>query len=241
MSTEPESDDIMQEPAHSTELQSVSEQSESHDTDATDEPFGSRQLSEFQQDDMRGGLFMLAGGFFQLTVLMPLTTRPTLSEDEVAGIGTTWTHGCYEEMMDTECEHDEHDSCGICMSSFDEGDKLTALPCSTSGCGSVWHLGCIHKWLNQGRTASCPLCRAQIDVPGADSGSEPPAFSTLTVLGNSNGRSGNRLSQDLFGALFNLVSEGSSMPGMPMLIAQAPPTEMDEELNVPREPTAALA
>jgi len=257
-------------PSHVTEVsvdQSSADPPESRVTEISVEP-SSVDLPEITQpqiqENMRGGLFMLSDGFFQLMVLQPVVARPSLTEAEVESIGTTWTHGCSEEVpsfpaamrtVDTPvCEGDTqraaHESCGICMQSFDEGDKMLALPCTTHGCGSVWHLQCIHKWLNQGSAASCPLCRAQIDVGGVDSSSMSPSFSTMTVRGHSNSSSGNRLSQDLFGVLFQALlsqqlsaaSHGGSIP-MPMttLATQASVVEADDEVGMPREPTVALA
>lgn len=240
------------------------------DAPSVELPDDSSPLSGFMHigtDDMpSSGVFMMAGGVFQLMVFVPVPARPEITESEVATLGTTWTHGVAEEvpsfpaaMRTVEAEgcsgeslEADHGTCGICMQSFDEGDKLTALPCATHGCGSVWHLQCIHQWLNQGRTASCPLCRAQLDV-GEGSSPQAPSLSTMTILGNSNDRSGSRHTQDLAGLLLQaLVSRhlnstsrdgmpSLGMPGfgMPSFIVQASSMEQTEDLGVPREPTSA--
>merc|ERR1712070_78418 len=58
----------------------------------------------------------------------------------------------------------------------------------------------IHKWLNEGQTPSCPLCRAEIDA-GVGSVSTTPA--TLAFIENGNGDPASRLSQDIMGIFFH--------------------------------------
>ncbi len=45
--------------------------------------------------------------------------------------------------------------CSICMTSFDMGDMLIALPCDKR---HHFHASCIREWLQ--RQNSCPLCQA---------------------------------------------------------------------------------
>ncbi|CAN8075984.1 unnamed protein product [Agarophyton chilense] len=54
--------------------------------------------------------------------------------------------------------------CAICLSEFEAGDEITALPC-----GHMFHLtGCVREWLrNHART--CPTCRADICAPSCGS------------------------------------------------------------------------
>lgn len=54
--------------------------------------------------------------------------------------------------------------CAICLSDFEPGDEITALPC-----GHFFHLtGCVREWLrNHART--CPTCRADICVTSGSS------------------------------------------------------------------------
>jgi len=170
---------------------------------------------EIQERRMNGGILMLSEGFFHFTVFMPVVSRRSFTEAEVAGIGTTWTHGISEapsfaaamQSVDTEyCGDDlqevSNDLCGVCLQPFCQGDKLMALPCATRGCSSVWHLPCIHEWLNQGHTPSCPLCRAQIEL---DVGSESSDATTFTFVGNDSGRAASGLSRELMGALFQAL------------------------------------
>ncbi|CAJ1357260.1 unnamed protein product [Effrenium voratum] len=140
-------------------------------------------------------------GTLQLTVLVPvLLNTPRRTQEDVAGIGTTWTLGdaevtvqpailsklklAEEEELDEDDQHCEEavssssglcDSCGICLQPFQPGDNLTALPCATDICPSVWHAECVRKWLCQGHTPTCPLCRAAMDL--GDSGAQAgPSF-----------------------------------------------------------------
>lgn len=122
-------------------------------------------------------------GLVQLTVLVPTAmVAPQRTEAEVAGIGTSWTHGeTKEDVPDFSTaratlpkaagEEATHDTCGICLQQFENGERLTALPCAHETCPSVWHEYCIRKWLCQGHSLSCPLCRSVIDSgePGASS------------------------------------------------------------------------
>eukprot|EP00440_Ansanella_granifera_P025420 gb/GFBE01027608.1/.p1 GENE.gb/GFBE01027608.1/~~gb/GFBE01027608.1/.p1 ORF type:complete len:647 (+),score=87.30 gb/GFBE01027608.1/:1-1941(+) len=135
-------------------------------------------------------------GTMQLTVLVPvLLGAPRRTAADVAGIGTTWTNGEEEEATvkpeifdklkigkgsEDEKVNDESesvteaaaaagggcDTCGICLQGFKQGEKLTALPCAADICPSVWHEDCVRKWLCQGHTPTCPLCRATIELGG---------------------------------------------------------------------------
>jgi hypothetical protein len=48
--------------------------------------------------------------------------------------------------------------CSICLSDCSIDD------CHTTACNHTFHKKCMNKWLRRGH-ASCPLCRAQIDIP----------------------------------------------------------------------------
>mmetsp|Transcript_114719 Transcript_114719/g.180619 ORF Transcript_114719/g.180619 Transcript_114719/m.180619 type:complete len:269 (-) Transcript_114719:98-904(-) len=156
------------------------------------------------------------GGLVFLTVVVPVTVCAPLTEAEVADLGTTWAHGNCEEAQPNALRFKvgEDSTCGICLQPFDHGEKLTALPCAEHGCGSVWHLGCIHEWLNQGRSRSCPLCRAGIET-GAGSGAVTQSTSTtFTIIGNSR-RFGSSLSRDLMPMLLRrAVMQGVSHNGL---------------------------
>lgn len=148
----------------------------------------------------RGGLDLSSNrpaaipGTLQLTVLVPvLVGPPRRTETDVAGIGTTWVNGiAKQDLPDSnllnKLEHVKEgeaalDNCGICLQPFIEGEQLTALPCATGICPSVWHEDCIRKWLCQGHMPSCPLCRSTIDVGiGGVTGSGTP---TATLSSHS--------------------------------------------------------
>ena len=49
----------------------------------------------------------------------------------------------------------EDDTCAICLDAYEEGDKLTGLPCHHS-----FHTHCIRPWLS-GKSALCPLCKKE--------------------------------------------------------------------------------
>lgn len=51
---------------------------------------------------------------------------------------------------------DDKSSCNICLSEFDEGEKIRTLPCFHS-----FHCNCIDNWLN--RKAECPVCRSSVE------------------------------------------------------------------------------
>ena len=47
------------------------------------------------------------------------------------------------------------DSCNICLTEFDQGEKVRTLPCF-----HLFHLKCIDNWLN--RKPECPVCRLKV-------------------------------------------------------------------------------
>lgn len=51
---------------------------------------------------------------------------------------------------------EEDEMCSICLSTFDEGEKVKMLP----KCTHTFHPDCIDEWLRT--RSSCPLCRASI-------------------------------------------------------------------------------
>jgi len=174
----------------------------------------------------------------QLMVLVPvLVGAPRRSEEEVANIGTTWTHGsskedvpCIPAAQQTVawCESQDpaakHDACGICLEPFQHGEKLTALPCTTGGCPSVWHADCIRKWLCQGQTQTCPLCRWSVD-PGGNSPAPSVTFAlevrAALPLDGAGRRASSRLAQDLVQELL-LLALVPATRGMAGLDANAP-------------------
>ena len=71
-----------------------------------------------------------------------LPTFVFTSKSDVMGVGDSSVDDC-------ECD------CSICMTSFDMGDMLIALPCDKR---HHFHASCIREWLQ--RQNSCPLCQA---------------------------------------------------------------------------------
>lgn len=202
-------------------------------------------------------MMMGPGGFLQLTVLIPGPARPKLTEEEVANIGTTWTHGSSTEVPPNAAarktlgrgtcgdrEHaDVHHSCGICLQEFDEGEKLTCLPCVDRGCSSVWHLSCMHNWLNQGQAPpSCPLCRAEVACPASsDTDSSAPTILTTQsfgFMGDEGGRASPFFLQEpMMSALFRgFLARGLSSS----LHADTPAMLSEEDLTTPMEHHAEI-
>lgn len=60
--------------------------------------------------------------------------------------------------------HQETETCAICVEDFKEGDRLRVLPCDHS-----FHIKCIDEWLVN-HSDLCPLCKAR--VPGDQSESQ---------------------------------------------------------------------
>merc|ERR1719375_856727 len=117
--------------------------------------------------------------------------------------------------------------CGICMETFDEGDKLTALPCTSHGCSSVWHLPCIHKWLDQGHAPSCPLCRSQVDT-----GVATPSAPAFTVIRSDASAGSSRLQRDILGLLFqSFLSRATSRAAMARLAERSALSEQDVDVG----------
>ncbi|CAM9707991.1 unnamed protein product, partial [Choristocarpus tenellus] len=52
-----------------------------------------------------------------------------------------------------------HDMCAICLDSYEEGEALTALPCS-----HAYHTACIRPWLTA-RSGLCPMCKKEAFPP----------------------------------------------------------------------------
>lgn len=53
---------------------------------------------------------------------------------------------------------DAHGGCSICLEGYQEGEMVMTLPCIHR-----FHSACVVPWLKQqGRTASCPMCKTPI-------------------------------------------------------------------------------
>ncbi|KAG8045673.1 hypothetical protein GUJ93_ZPchr0008g12422 [Zizania palustris] len=68
--------------------------------------------------------------------------------------------------------------CAVCLSELADGDKVRRLP----NCGHVFHVECVDAWLRSRTT--CPLCRAEAEVPNAQSSS---AAATPATASSSQG------------------------------------------------------
>ncbi|WOL18446.1 hypothetical protein Cni_G27241 [Canna indica] len=60
-----------------------------------------------------------------------------------------------------EAGEDDAAECAVCLSGFEEGEKMRALP----RCGHRFHIECIDMWFNS--HATCPLCRSVVEAVGA--------------------------------------------------------------------------
>lgn len=124
-------------------------------------------------------------GTLQLTVLVPvLLDTPRRTEADVAHIGCNLTKGSFleeeskqDEVSSLRHQVDSCNSCRICMRAFQEGEKLTVLPCAAGNCPSVWHESCVRKWLCQGESPTCPLCRTRMQC----SAGKTPSGSAVAV------------------------------------------------------------
>jgi len=179
-------------------------------------------------------------GTLQLTVLMPCLQPRRLSEEDVAHIGTSWTlskgpteHGgsddslredeldedsCEDLLASFEEQMAKNDVCGICLDPFQAGDRLTALPCATDGCPSVWHTDCIREWLCQGHATACPLCRGQVQAPGADTETGRPPTLALEVRAavplHGSGNAARHITADVIPELLLLAVLSMSEPSL---------------------------
>lgn len=58
---------------------------------------------------------------------------------------------------ESDCALEETECC-ICLSAFEDGEKLKVLP----GCDHCFHCECVDNWLIN--RSSCPLCRSSLKV-----------------------------------------------------------------------------
>lgn len=53
---------------------------------------------------------------------------------------------------------DSQSLCPVCLGGYRDGHLVTALPCR-----HAYHRDCIYPWLlQQGRAATCPMCKANV-------------------------------------------------------------------------------
>jgi hypothetical protein len=50
----------------------------------------------------------------------------------------------------------ETEECGICLEEYAGGDKIAVVPCAHR---HRYHVLCIRRWLMEGTSATCPICR----------------------------------------------------------------------------------
>jgi hypothetical protein len=197
-------------------------------------------------------LLLSSHGALQLRLIVPVKAQRRFSEEEVAKVGTAWNYSCEstvgtdmtsesiarteatsdsedtaaeEEIVGTAaCRDVDHNICGICMQAFDEGHRLTSLPCSAHGCPSFWHLSCIHKWQKYSRNPSCPLCREQISLATGDVSSTSSMSSSVTgpsslPIVDDSGPASSWLSDEITGVLLSVMtSRGARLEGIDMPI-----------------------
>lgn len=87
----------------------------------------------------------------------------------------------HDENANINNNHDDLESCIICLEDYEDGDLLKELPCSSNK--HVFHSHCIDEWLIQ--NSSCPICR---DNPFRDRDKDEPK-NDIEDGGNSNRRS----------------------------------------------------
>lgn len=91
------------------------------------------------------------------STLIPGTShsgRPGLSPSEIGALSGIKIH--------TALSHCASEECPICIGEFCGGDTLRQLP----NCAHSFHRSCIDLWLL--RSATCPLCKTEVERPGLD-------------------------------------------------------------------------
>uniref|UniRef100_A0A7N0VGS1 RING-type E3 ubiquitin transferase n=1 Tax=Kalanchoe fedtschenkoi TaxID=63787 RepID=A0A7N0VGS1_KALFE len=135
--------------------------------------------------------------------------------------------------MITVCEYARGDGlvegteCSVCLSEFEEGEKLRLLP----KCSHAFHLPCIDMWLES--HSNCPLCRANIACvgTGATQGQPPPAEADSSVQNQMEPQEGN----SAVGEDGERISDGESggndagLKGLSGTLSQTAPDESGVE------------
>ncbi|KAL6841491.1 hypothetical protein ACP4OV_028634 [Aristida adscensionis] len=112
--------------------------------------------------------------------------------------------------------------CSVCLARFDDADLLRLLP----RCRHAFHLDCVDRWLDS--SASCPLCRAQVDAGDAALGLKFAASARIVFGGGADDDPGSgRDLLDIFvervpSSRFAGLPPPSDQPGEP-----ASPVELD--------------
>ncbi|KAF8707129.1 hypothetical protein HU200_030368 [Digitaria exilis] len=60
-------------------------------------------------------------------------------------------------LRETTVAETREEECAVCWESYEEGDKMSAMPCS-----HAFHDGCIRRWL--AISSLCPLCRFSLQA-----------------------------------------------------------------------------
>lgn len=89
-----------------------------------------------------------------------LEPAPSVNHNVVgeAASGTT----CGQQQSGAHCNNgtqEEDETCVICLDSYEEGDKITTLPC-----GHLFHSRCIMVWFS-GSNGLCPICKRDAFPP----------------------------------------------------------------------------
>ncbi|KAF9596537.1 hypothetical protein IFM89_012268 [Coptis chinensis] len=96
-----------------------------------------------------------------------LSTPSTADADadaEAGGVSPCRSRGLDSVVIDKlpillhRCSLDEEAQCSICLSAFQDQEKVKILP----NCNHSYHPECVDKWLKT--QSNCPLCRASLRV-----------------------------------------------------------------------------
>lgn len=84
---------------------------------------------------------------------------PAVNHDGVAEGAAGSTSGQQSGKGGNNGIQEEDDTCVICLDAYEEGDKITTLPC-----GHLFHSRCIMLWFS-GNNGLCPICKRDAFPP----------------------------------------------------------------------------
>ncbi|XP_040375844.1 RING-H2 finger protein ATL39-like [Oryza brachyantha] len=150
-----------------------------------------------------GGRRGLAGGIFRSLNSFGMSGRRGLDASALAALPVTAyvrRNGGAGEGSDRRAPAAAAD-CAVCLSELADGEKVRELP----NCGHVFHVECVDAWLRSRTT--CPLCRAEAEVPKSRvqaAAATPTTSSSLgtggitvvvTIHGGTNDAGGDRVAR----------------------------------------------